>query len=245
MNYELYHHGTLGMRWGVRRYQNKDGSLKPAGEGRYDGKPIRDSNRGARKIAKKLNKIDAKLVENRYKQEQQTKHDSAAKKELDAAKKNLRDAEKNGDLLSRLAYKYDTKVKQINYDSTHKQLESLNRKVAAGEAKTKAILSDAKKSGYKIDSAKIDRLANVGEDTVRDVASWFSDKNNTSAVISAREREAARVYRRGTQYRARGDKVKMDTKQMMNRYVDASEKAEIAGAYLKRARRLYRDFTGN
>lgn len=30
----LVHHGILGMRWGVRRYQNKDGSLTAAGKKR-------------------------------------------------------------------------------------------------------------------------------------------------------------------------------------------------------------------
>ncbi len=33
-NNELYHHGVVGMKWGVRRYQNKDGSLTPAGKKR-------------------------------------------------------------------------------------------------------------------------------------------------------------------------------------------------------------------
>lgn len=31
-NSRLYHHGILGMKWGVRRFQNKDGSLTSAGK---------------------------------------------------------------------------------------------------------------------------------------------------------------------------------------------------------------------
>ena len=36
---ELYHHGIKGQKWGVRRFQNKDGSLTPLGRKRqqYDG----------------------------------------------------------------------------------------------------------------------------------------------------------------------------------------------------------------
>ncbi len=31
----LMHHGIKGMKWGVRRYRNEDGTLTPAGKERY------------------------------------------------------------------------------------------------------------------------------------------------------------------------------------------------------------------
>lgn len=34
-DYELYHHGIKGQKWGIRRFQKKDGSLTPAGKKRY------------------------------------------------------------------------------------------------------------------------------------------------------------------------------------------------------------------
>lgn len=44
---ELTHHGIKGMKWGVRRFQNKDGSLTPEGKRRYD-EPNQQSNSSPR-----------------------------------------------------------------------------------------------------------------------------------------------------------------------------------------------------
>ena len=36
---ELYHHGIKGQKWGVRRFQNPDGTRTPAGKERYKSNP--------------------------------------------------------------------------------------------------------------------------------------------------------------------------------------------------------------
>ena len=57
---ELYHHGILGQRWGIRRYQNPDGSLTEAGKAHYDKLDTKWAAKNNNKVLKKAHKAVAR-----------------------------------------------------------------------------------------------------------------------------------------------------------------------------------------
>lgn len=57
-NYDLAHHGILGMKWGIRRFQNKDGSLTEAGKKRLNKKYDANRNNYSKKDIKSWKRDD-------------------------------------------------------------------------------------------------------------------------------------------------------------------------------------------
>ena len=79
--YAIVHHGIKGMKWGVRRYQNEDGSLTEAGKRRYNkdsdylAKSLYDAHLARLNYDDKAEKFN-RIIENRKKEVKEANKDS-------------------------------------------------------------------------------------------------------------------------------------------------------------------------
>jgi hypothetical protein len=107
---ELYHYGVKGMRWGVRRYRNSDGSLTPAGSRRRKQlervleRNVRSQTKTDNKLlnarAKNRNRFesryDKKLAKTAKRLDRLSKKKKSKLKDFDEGTKAIRKAQKIG-----------------------------------------------------------------------------------------------------------------------------------------------------
>lgn len=132
---ELYHWGIKGMRWGVRRYQNKDGSLTVAGKKRYAEEEAKLKARektikGREKAAARQAKLDAKKAELDAREKALDDPKSVAKTVSDMPqKKSVRDMTDD-----ELRAETNRMMLESNYYNARKSLASANPKqISAGK----------------------------------------------------------------------------------------------------------------
>lgn len=116
MRNELYHHGIKGQKWGVRRYQNEDGSLTAKGIKRYATKGYSEDAYKSNKsfVGKAYDKYTgAHKITGQMQYNMSSKAQNKARAEKYLAEKNAKELNKNK--LKELYKKYGDIEDSIDY----------------------------------------------------------------------------------------------------------------------------------
>lgn len=143
---ELYHHGVLGMKWGIRRYQNADGSLTPAGKKKYGTKTNFEKVQRAKKAAS-TSKEKAKKIKAREKANARTEAEIAKYKKKAGVKDKTKDKVKTDEhpKTKSISDMTDDELRsKINRIQLENQYRSLNpEKVSFGKKMASKFLNEA------------------------------------------------------------------------------------------------------
>ena len=145
----LLHYGIKGQKWGIRRFQRKDGGLTPAGKKRYADDDYHEDYRRAHNVKSVRTMSDQELRNrlNRLQMESQYKQMTASK--LDKGKKIVMDVLENAG--KETAKKYVSKYMSYEIDRIISEIK--NKRNTSSSNDINAII---KKTKEKLDSPKND-----------------------------------------------------------------------------------------
>ena len=205
--FELQHFGVKGMKWGVRRFQKKDGSLTSAGKRRYTSTGIRSAM--ARRSNDKVDKSFKDWNENVKRRDNAIdlgKKASAAKLayEKNPSNKELRRAYKDADkaykkaLSDNTTYRKGVVRKEVGQDLSRKYLSEAKKvqKQLASDPSNKQLQKayNDLMSKHDVERAKARRATEVSQKRSQKIASVKRGMTMTVKAAAATATVAAGAY---------------------------------------------------
>lgn len=210
---ELYHWGILGQKWGVRRYQNKDGSLTPEGRIRYN-REMAKLDKKRLKAKKKENAMDernarikAKIEVQKAKQINKAKKKSILKTVILNKMEQKKADNKKDDKKESAAEKAATLTKKQNEKQNKKlkyeDFSDISNIVEKGEQRTHDGISRLYRDKYVLDGQKKLKARQFRKMSTEDLNNYINRYSAETRYLSEKEKRSgydinARTLKRWT-----------------------------------------------